>query len=289
MFNSNGANQRVVDLNLRPQPLAGADNTTLSGRTRVDPATLAGAVHIIFVGQSTNSNHIDGTASPVHADKIFNLSIGHGGACFVAVEPLLFASATNGHHGMYLADSLIASGSTSKVLLTNIICGGNYCADWSPVGGTVGGSQAGTRMGELSYRIGLAARCIANAGLSGLKTIIDWQQGEWDSDNTCTTQGNYTAALNAVVAEFKRVGLLRSGNVMFVNQCTRIAETSDNRNPIRSAQAAVPDGVLVRVGFDNDTITAGDRQMDGTHLKVSGAILQAAGKMPGMQNFIQNG
>jgi hypothetical protein len=120
------------------------------------------------------------------------------------------------------------------------------------------------------------------------KIIIDWQQGEWDSDPTCTTQSNYTAALNAVVAEYKRVGLLHSGNVMFINQCTRITSGSGDRTPIRAAQASVPDGGLVRLGFDSDTIGSGDRY-DGTHYKASGAILQAAGKLSGFTNFIQNG
>lgn len=289
MFLSNGVDQRLVDFNMRPQALVGADNTTVSGRTRVDPSTLTDAAHIIFIGQSTNSNHLDGTATPVHGSSIFNLSIGHRGACFVAVEPLLFASAVNGHHGMYLADSLIANGVASKVLLTNIICGGNYAADWVPGGGVVGGAQAGNRPGELAYRIALAARCIANAGLSGLKTIIDWQQGEWDSNDVCTPQANYEAAMRSIIAEFKRVGLLRAGNVMFINQCTRLANTPENRNPIRAAQAAIPDGDLVRAGFDVDTITTADRQADGTHLKVSGGILQAAGKYPGIADFIQNG
>jgi hypothetical protein len=54
MFNSNGINQQTADLYLRPQPLRGNDATTLAGRTQVDPSAVAGAVNLIFVGQSTN-------------------------------------------------------------------------------------------------------------------------------------------------------------------------------------------------------------------------------------------
>jgi hypothetical protein len=125
--------------------------------------------------------------------------------------------------------------------------------------------------------------------LQNLKTIIDWQQGEWDSDPTATTQANHTAALNGVIAEFKRVGLLRSGNVMFINQCTRItsADTA-GKAAIRAAQAAVCDAGLVRLGGDMDTILAVDRY-DGTHFSASGATKQAILKAVGVENFITNG
>lgn len=284
-FNANGTNQKTVDLNLRPQPLRGADATTLSGRTQVDPGTLAGAIHIIFIGQSTNNNSINSTAAPANPTKLFNLSVGHKGACFVAQEPLLSSDLVQGHGGMYLGDKLVTDGKASKVLLTNVTIGGSYAADWCPGGGV---TSVGTLLGEESYRIGLAARCIANAGLSGLKTIIDWQQGEWDSDPTATTQANYTAALNGVIAEFKRVGLLKTGSVMFINQCTRITDATVDRNTIRAAQAAVCDAGLVRLGGDMDTILAANRY-DGTHFSAAGAALQAGLKATGIENFITNG
>ncbi len=226
----NGLDQRKVDLGLRPMPLFTSDATTPAGRTRVDPSTLSDAIVIIFDGQSTNSSTVQTISTPTNASSIFNLSIGHKGACFLAQDPLLSSDATDGHHGLYLAGSLKANEVISKAVLVNNIIGGNYCADHAPGGGTIGGAVApGTRTGELAYRIGLTARCLANAGLLNNKIIIDWQQGEWDSDPTCTTRSNYTAALNAVVAEYKRWGLLRSGNVMFINQCTRI--TSEIKRP----------------------------------------------------------
>jgi hypothetical protein len=194
-----------------------------------------------------------------------------------------------GHPGMYLGDKLVTDAVAAKVILTNVSLGGSYGADWCPGGGTVGGIiSPGTVTGELSYRIGLAARCIANAGLSGLKTIIDWQQGEWDSDATATTQANHTAALNGVIAEFKRVGLLRTGNVMFVNQCTRIGAAVGGRNQIRAAQAAVCDAGLVRLGGDMDTVSAANRY-DGDHPSATGAVLFAGLKAPGIANYVANG
>jgi len=202
---------------------------------------------------------------PTHGDKIFNLSIGHRGALFVAKNPLLSSDIVFGHHGFFLADSLISAGLATKVILTNIICGGNYFSDW------VGA-------GELAYRIGLAARCIANAGLSDLRTIIDHQGGEWDSD-AGITQTAATNSLNAIIAEFKRVGLLRDGNNMVVHRNTRITNASGLRNPIRAAQASVPDGNLVKAGVDVDTLGSSHRS-DGTHFTVNGGAALAALKLP---------
>lgn len=290
-FSMNGIDQRTTDLSLRPQPARGADATTLSGRTQVDPSTLntARTVIIAFDGQSTNNNSVNATASPANASKIFNLSIGHRGACFIAKEPLLSSDLAVGHNGMYLADKIITDGVCDQVVLINMAIGGSYVMDHSPTGGfnTTGGAIT---VGELAYRVGLTARCIANAGLSARKTIIDWQQGEWDSDSGGTTQADYTASLNSYIAECKKVGLLRTGNVMFVNQCTRIAETTGNRNPIRAAQVAVVDGVLVRAGADSDSLTGGtNRQVDGQHFTAAGSTALAALKAVGTENYITNG
>ncbi|MET4722028.1 hypothetical protein ABIF63_006134 [Bradyrhizobium japonicum] len=286
MYTSNGLDQRIVDLNVRPS-VRGADATTLSGKTQVAPSALAGAVHLIFAGQSTNSCCVNSNYAG-STTNIFNLSVAHKGAVFNAADPLLSCDITQGHHGLYLARSLIDGGYASKVLITLACFGGSYAADHCPGGGAVGGVFAGTSTGDIAYRIGLTARCIANAGLSGLKTIIDWQQGEWDSDNTSTTQANYTAALNGVIAEYKRVGLLKTGSVMFINKCTRITETTTNRNNIRNGQAAVVDAGLVRAGGDIDTLGSSYRY-DGTHFTASGAAAQAALKLSGMSNFIQTG
>lgn len=291
LFNSNGADQRTVDLSLRPQPARGNDATTLAGRTQVDPGTLntARTVIIIFDGQSTNNNSVNATASPANPTKIFNLSIGHRGACFIAKEPLLSSDLAVGHNGMYLADKIITDGVCDQVVLINEAIGGSYMADHSPTGGS--NTAIGTiTVGELAYRVGLTARCIANAGLSGLRTIIDYQQGEWDSDSGTTTQAQYASPLNSYIAECKKVGLLRTGNVMFVNLCTRIAETAGNRNPIRAAQAAVVDGGLVRSGADSDSVTGGtNRQVDGQHFTGAGSVALAALKAVGIENYITNG
>lgn len=295
MYSSNGIDQRVSDLRLRVQGLRGNDITTLSGRTQVDPGTFntARTIIIAFDGQSTNNNAINGTGSFTNASKIYNLSIGHQGACFLAVEPLLSSDlviaggVTAGHGAMYVADVILTdmSASIDKVVLINMSIGGSYVMDHSPTGGfnTSGGTITN---GELAYRIGLTARCIAKAGLSSARTIIDWQQGEWDSDSGGTTQADYTASMNGYIAEAKSVGLLKTGNVMFVNKCTRITETTGNRNPIRAAQAAVCDAGLVRLGADVDTIGS---RYDGTHFTAAGATSVAALKKVGIENYITNG
>jgi hypothetical protein len=286
MFSSSGLNQRTVDLFVRAS-VRGVDSTPLAGKTLVDPSVVAGAVHLVFAGQSTNNCSIN-TNFTGNTSGIYNLSLAHRGAIFNAVDPLLSADLVLGHHGMYLARSLIDDGVASKVLISVTAFGGSYCADHTPGGGTVGGVFAGTSPGDIAYRIALLSRCLANTGLPPMKTVIDWQQGEWDSDNVCTTQVNYTAALNGVVAEYKRVGLLTSGNVMFINQCTRLSNTTGNRNTIRAAQVSVPDGGLVRLGIDSDTLDTSYRY-DGVHFNAAGAAAQARLKKIGIENFLVNG
>lgn len=273
--------QRAVDLNLRRHPNVNNDQTTLGDRVLVPTSELAGSVHIVFIGQSTNNSSLPQTHVPKHASSIFNMSIAHRGACFLAKDPLLSSDMQLGHHGMYLADSLISEGVAEKVILTNIICGGNFIADWVPGGGTTG---IGARPGELAYRLGLTARCIANAGLENLKTIIDMQGGEWDSDNG-HSQTNVTNWLNAIVAETKRVGLLCHGNFIISHQNTRITNTAGNRNPVRAAQAAIVDGDSVRSGADIDTLGSSHRY-DGTHFSTAGGQAQAALKLPVYRSYL---
>lgn len=285
-FNTNGPDQRMVDFNLRPS-VRGTEASTLAGKVQVSPSSLTGAVHLIFDGQSTNSCSVDTNYTGSTAN-IYNLSIAHRGAVFNAADPLLSCDITQGHHGLYLARSLIDGGYASKVLITLVCFGGSYAADHRPGGGLVGGAFAGTSPGDCAYRIGLAARSIYNAGLWNLRTIIDWQQGEWDSDSVPTTQANYTAALAGVIAEYKRVGLLRQGNVMLINQCTRITNAIADRNQIRAGQVANVDGNLVRLGADADTLGASYRY-DGTHFNATGAAAQAALKAPSIRNYLLHG
>lgn len=291
MFSSNGADQRLVDLNLRPNSPMNPDTWSLSGRTLRDISDITGRVcNIVFFGQSTNNNSVEGGFyTATNPTKIFNLSIAHPmkTKIFQAEEPLLVSDITDGHHGMALADKLITDGDCDNVVLTLGACGGSYAADYSPVGGVVGGTHgAGMRAGALAYRIGLAARSIANAGLSDVPTIIDWQQGEWDSDGTPTTYANHLLALQNVIAEFRRVGLLRAGNIMLIHKCTRLTNSSSNRNIIRDAQADAAEGDFVLAGADIDTLGAGDRLEDMTHFSAAGAISQANLKAPLIAGFL---
>jgi hypothetical protein len=276
-------------LQLRTNAPIGADAWSTSGRTIRWLSEITGrAANIIFVGQSTNQNNIDSTTSVSHGSHLFNLSLAHRSATqiYQAKEPLLVSDLnTGGHHGMSIGDMLVDQGTLDNVVLTNIACGGSYCADWAPGGGTVGGTYAGSRAGVLAYRIEMVAQLIEKAGLSHLPTIIDWQQGEWDSDATNTSQSNYAAALNSVINEFKRVGLLRAGNVMFVHLCTRPSASSGAKTAIRAAQASVVDGNLVRAGADIDAL-GGAYRYDGTHFNASGAAAQAALKVPLYQAFL---
>lgn len=282
--------QKSCDLQMRSNSPRNDEATSTDGRVRVDPATInaPSTILLAFYGQSTNNNAVKGGMTTVaHGASIFNLSIAHRGAVFQAVEPLLSSDLLEAHHGMSLADQLIEGGHCARVVLINVSLGGSVMADWCPGGHATGGSY-GTPDGVLSYRLGLAARCIANAGLDNLRVVNDWQIGEWDSDVVATTQGNYAGALDGVIAEMKQVGLVKPGNVLFVNLCTRITNASADRTGIRTAQASVVDGDLVRLGGDIDTLGA-DYREDGTHFTQVGAAAQAALKLPGIAAFLANG
>lgn len=283
MFKSNGVDQRIVDLNLRPAPLA--DTFSLSGRTQVNPVTvLTGrTLNIVPLGQSLNHNSVDGQGTFAHAAHIFNLSVAHRGAVFGAKEPLLTSHLVTapttgnpaGHHCMYLANDLIDDGVLDNALITSIATGNSTFAQWAA-------------NGDYSYRIGLAARCIANARLEGLPTILDMQLGESDA-LAGTSQATATTQMTSIIAECRRVGLLRPGRVLFIHKSTIVTgATTPNRNAIRAAIDAVVDGGLVRAGADIDTIGAGLR-FDGTHMSTAGAQAQADLKAPFHTDFFQNG
>lgn len=284
--------QSTADLQTRSQAPINKDTFSITGRALRNISDITGRFcNIIFIGQSTNNNSVDGsTPTPANPTNLFNLSLSHPmkTQIFQAKEPLLTSDLTQGHHGLPLADALVTGDHCDNVVLTQAACGGSYAADYAPGGGVVGGNQAGTRTGSLAYRIGLAARSIANAGLWDVPTIIDWQQGEWDSDGTPTTYANHKMALEKIIAEFKRVGLLRPGNVMFIHKCTRISNSTTNRNIIRQAQADVVDGDLVRAGADIDTLGSSYRP-DGTHFSAAGAVAQANLKLPLITDFLANG
>jgi hypothetical protein len=287
---ANGIDQRVVDLGLRSNLPVLADTWSVAGRTLRPLSDVSGrALVICFLGQSTNQNSVQAATHAGDNPHIFNVSMAHPSPTHLwqAKEPLLCADATSGHHGMLLAQGLLDGGFADNIVLVNVAVGGSYAADWCPGGGIVGGNQSGVRAGSVAYRIGLAARLLAFAGLADLPTVLDWQQGEWDSDNVATTQADHTAALAGTIVECKRVGLLRSGRAMFVHQCTRLASSSGNRNPIRAAQAAVVDGDLVLAGVDIDTLGSGTRH-DGSHFTVAGAGLQADLKLPLYEAYCAN-
>lgn len=285
MRHARSVDQRTVDLLLR-KPVNYSNVHSLTGRTQVSPSVLSGRVlNIVFFGQSTNNNSIAGSSyAPPHGSDIFNLSIAHGGAMFNDARPLLASDQIEDHHGRWIANQLVELSIVDQAVLTMAAFGGSIAAEWVP-GGHVYGSGATWVEGDLAYRIGLAARCIANAGLSHLPTIVDWQQGEWDAD-TGTSQANHTDALGKIIAECRRVGLLGAPHqVMFVHKCTRPASPQSGKDAVRAAQAAVCDGVSVRAGADSDTLGS-EYRPDGTHFSPAGAAAQAALKVTAYSSWL---
>lgn len=282
--------QRKVDLGARPHSPIGNETFSLVGRTQVDPATMTGRVlNIVCMGQSTNNNAVNRTYSATNPTKLFN---SYGNAIFQAQEPLLASDLVTpvGHQVMDLADALVTADAVDKVNIVLGSAGGSFAADHAPGGGVAGsgGDGGGTRSGVLSYRIGRSERILNAVGLASKPTVIIWQQGEWDTDATNTTQSNYAAALNAIIAECKRTGLLRAGRQMFINSCTRpelAGASSGARSAIRLAQASVVDGGLVKTGFDSDTIADSGRR-DQTHYNATGAAAWAVGMKPFIDTYL---
>jgi hypothetical protein len=292
VFSSNGIDQRRSDLFVRAHGGRGDDITTVSGRgSQIDPAILLGSstLHVIAIGQSNRNNSVLGAAYvPNNPAALFNMSIGHRGAIFIAKEPLMSSDIPDGHADFQMADQIVTSGRFTKVIVTNVSIGGSYAADWAPGGGTTGGAH-GPSNGAMAYRLSLTQRCIINAGIDSLKTVIGVSIGEWDSDSPGTSQANMTAALQGMINECKNVGLLRSGRVMFVDLCTRLTNSSGLRNPIRAAQAAVVDGGLVRSGFDMDTLSGPTyREAANIHFTTTGAASLAAGRLSAMSSWLSS-
>lgn len=273
-FGMNGIDQMSVDLNIRSNaPRLDNVVNSLAGLTQYRyPTGFTGTTAVIIMtGQSTGDAWINSTYSVTNTGKIFALSIAHKGAIFNAVDP--YPTHTNssggtlGQTSIEFADGLVTAGKFNNVIVVAASVGQSYGADWAPGGGTTG---AGAVTGNVAYRISLVARCLYAAGLWNVPTYIVWQDGEADSV-AGTTQANLTTAINAIITEWKRVGVLRTGNVMFVNKCTDPVNGTAGAAAVRAAQAAVVDGVLVKTGFDSDTIVTGHRiGGDGVHYTSAG-------------------
>lgn len=258
------ADHRLLDLQLRSNGASPADTFSLSGRTQVHPSVIgARAVNLVTLGQSNNNNSISGTYSATHGSNVYNCAIAHRGALFVAAKPLLVSDLTDDHHKRKLADDLITDGLVDDVIITMASLGGSASSAWAA-------------SGALHYRISLAARCIYAGGIEHVPRIIDWIQGEADTDAS-VNQATYQANLQAVIDQCKRSGLLRPGtDKMIVHRCTRLTGTGAIRDGIRAAQVAVCDGVDVIQGADIDTLTGASNRPDGTHFSLS----------PGMTNLV---
>jgi hypothetical protein len=95
--------------------------------------------------------------------------------------------------------------------------------------------------------------------------------------------------MNNIITEMKRCGLLRAGNgMLLVDRSTYLVPTPQAQmDVIRAAQAALPDGNLVRAGFDNDSLNSTYRNnVDFVHFKVNGATAIAQGELSTIGTFL---
>jgi len=269
---SYSVNQLLVDLNIRDQGSIGTETYNLSGRTQLSPALVGGQSTAVLIigGQSLGEDAINTRAQflsnpalldpaavyvPTNGNLVQNLSIGNRGAIFNCVDPLLGGLDNLSHIGGRIADKLINGGTYARVILVTIATAGTYFADWALGGGVTG--AGGTRTGLLNYRIGLAARSLANAGLlnnPGLtKTIVLWEQGQQDSNAPNTTQANATTALQSIIDTFRLSGFPAASVPILIASSTNPANAG--AATIRAAEAAVVNnGAGVYVGSNTDSI-----------------------------------
>jgi hypothetical protein len=123
--------------------------------------------------------------------------------------------------------------------------------------------------------VGACNRAKANSVLSSVnRSIIVRMQGENDALGT-TTQASYEASVRSELATFRDNGV--NAPMYIALETYNGGGLPSNSGPIRSAQAAVVDGVNIFQGPDLDTLGASYRYpRGGTHFSTTGADAGAA-------------
>jgi hypothetical protein len=256
-----------------------------NGKEVVDMSTLTGTTIVIIVlGQSNTTNVTPALYVPTNRTGVINFNISDGGFYRAAsgggaIDPLLGCSGDvdyglpnkwpNGNWIGQLADQLISAGKATNVVIVPIGVGGSFAADWA-----VGGSN--------NPRIGVAHARMVVAGLT--PNAIIYGQGE--SDNGATSQVNYTASGNSMIATLRSFWP-STGIPILINTESYINTLTDAN--VTNAQAAlVNHGNGVWAGANADALVgnvcgAGAntncRQSDNTHWSVAGAYSIAAAEV----------
>ncbi|MGM4929702.1 sialate O-acetylesterase [Tardiphaga sp. 619_E2_N8_5] len=221
-----------------------------NGRTQVD-ATLVGGqktLVIIVIGQS-NACSVSSTPYTPSNSLAHNLNIYDGGVYRMKDPPLgcsqtpVTGSPPAGAWMGRLADKLINASVAARVIMVPAAMAGSYIGDHDP---------AGTQPNNY-IRLKVALLRCAALGLT--PDAVIWMQGE--GDNVAgTSQANYTAALNRIIAQSRTDGY---SGPWFVNKTTWNAGAASAT--IQAAQDAVINhGTGIWAGANTDSLNNTNRQ-----------------------------
>lgn len=215
---------------------------------------------LISAGQSHQENTIPTLYIPSNSAAVDNFSI-YDGASYSITGPLLGTSSSPlgpGNYNARLADLFINNGRFDRVILVTVGIGSTVVADWA--------------VGHTQDRLPVAMRRLASRGFvpgnSGLTFAITWLLGPTDGVNG-TTQAQYMASFQQVVANVQAAGFVGSSCRIFVNLETWQFGTLFPT--IRAAQAGVVNNSVVFAGADDDTLGSPLRQADNEHFNDAGA------------------
>lgn len=220
---------------------------------------------LIIAGQS-NRQAITPTAYTLsNASAIDNFSI-YDSAVYAYADPPIGSSVSTGggggpgHLGGRIADKFVTAGSFARVIVVPVAIGGASAADYATGGLS---NRLCVAMGRLQARFGSALTD------PNVTIAIEWGQGETDG-SIGTTQIAYTASINTIVTTVRACGF--SGRFFVALETWLVGVTSAT---IRAAQAGVVNGTTIYQSGDIDTLNAGSRQADNTHLTDAGAASAA--------------
>jgi hypothetical protein len=226
---------------------------------------VAGNHYLVAIvdGQSNGANIIPTLYTPTNAGAILQMNIGDGGV-YSILDPVLgtcLNAAGSGWSVLKLFDDLITAGKFDHVLVEPINVDGTAAADHA----------SGALVGRLATAINrLAAKgWVAGANIT---VIVIWMQGETDNINA-TTQVNYTATLNSLIAQSRTAGFAgpwfiaeETWDAGAASTAVQLAQTSASPSGVINNAA----GVYAFANFDSlvgsvCTGSAPCRQADNTH------------------------
>lgn len=230
---------------------------------------------LISAGQSIPANSGTGAFAPVNAAAIDNFSpvIGEN---YAAANPLIGAFDRQNSFVLQLADAYVTAGTFNRVIIVPVPLSGTQIGWWA--GTTVPGAGD---IGQYYRTILSAINKLKARGVTpsttGTVWAVLWNQGESDCQ-AGTSQADYTNAFNTM---FGYINAAIPGVRWFVARESWIIGVTCAA--ITNAQTALVNGTQIFSAGNMDSIGAGGRQPDNTHLNGAGQASAASLTLTAMQ------